>query len=262
VGGNALAITRERFSTWERQLNVKELKFTGEYFVPGKADARMEADHLERYRFACQYVAGKSVLDIACGAGYAAPMYVAADVASYLGVDISPELVESANEYYASENAAFVHGDITTFDCGRRFDVISCFETIEHVPNYKMAIQNLIQLLTPGGMLLMSSPNRHVTTPCAELLTDKPRNPFHVQEFLPAELLAELNAAGLTASMSDVYGQRLCRIPRNRVLRAAYKVFAGNPKKKASPEVKPLDGRTPRYFLIRATRAAEMKKSA
>ena len=46
-----------------------ELNFTGEYFIPGKSGERIEADHLERYRFACKYAKGKSVLDIACGVG-------------------------------------------------------------------------------------------------------------------------------------------------------------------------------------------------
>jgi hypothetical protein len=49
---------------------IAELVFTGEYFIPGKSGERIEADHLERYRFACRFAKGKSVLDLACGAGY------------------------------------------------------------------------------------------------------------------------------------------------------------------------------------------------
>ena len=73
--------------------------FTGEFFVPGKADARMEADHVERYRFACQYASGKSVLDIACGIGYSAPMYLEAGANDYLTKPYQElELVEKVSE--------------------------------------------------------------------------------------------------------------------------------------------------------------------
>jgi len=228
--------------------------FTGEFFVPGKADARMEADHVERYRFACQLAADKSVLDIACGIGYAAPMYLQAGATDYLGVDLNPEVLQAAKDNYSSEKACYLIGDITQFECGRQFDLISCFETIEHVPDFRGALANLFQLLKPGGVLLVSSPNRPVTSPSARSLSDKPENPFHTQEFTPPELIAELRAAGFDASLENTYGQRQSQMPSNRFLKAVYKATVGNPKKKASPEVTPLKTRSPRYFLIRATR--------
>lgn len=230
--------------------------FTGEFFVPGKADARMEADHVERYRFACQFAAGKSVLDIACGIGYAAPMYLKAGASDYLGVDLNAEVLQAAKDNYSSEKACYLIGDITEFDCGRQFDLISCFETIEHVPDYRGALTNLFKLVKPGGTLLVSSPNRPVTSPTARTLTDKPENPFHTQEFTPAELIAELRAAGFEASLEQTYGQRQSQMPSNRFLKAVYKATVGNPKKKASPEVTPLKSRSPRYFLVTATKPA------
>ena len=223
-------------------MNTQTPTFTGEFFVPGKADARMEADHVERYRFACQFASGKSVLDVACGIGYSAPMYLEAGAKDYLGVDLNPEVLEAARSSYETEKSKYVVGDITKFDCGRQFDLISCFETIEHVPVYKEAIANLFTLLKPGGLLLVSSPNRPVTSPSARSLTDKPENPFHTQEFTPPELVQE------------TYGQRQSQMPSNRFLKAVYKVAIGNPKKKASPVVTPLRSRSPRYFLIRATK--------
>ena len=53
-------------------------RFTGEYFVPGASGERIEADHMERYRFASRYAGEKAVLDIACGTGYAAPLFIEA----------------------------------------------------------------------------------------------------------------------------------------------------------------------------------------
>lgn len=229
-------------------------KFTGEFFVPGEADARMEADHLERYRFAGQYVKGKSVLDIACGMGYSAPLYLEAGATDYLGVDLNPEVLQAARANFGSERSHFEVGDITKFECGRQFDVISCFETIEHVPAYEAALVNLHRLLKPGGMLFVSSPNRPVTSPSARSLTDKPENPFHTQEFTPHELLDLLQQSGFTTSETEIYGQRQSQMPSNRFLKALYKAAMGNPKKKASPVVTKLKSRSPRYFLILATK--------
>ncbi len=230
----------------------KTLQFTGEFFVPDAANARMEADHLERYRFAAQHAQGKHVLDIACGAGYSAPLYAEAGAASYLGVDLNSELVQSASANYAGKNAEFRVGDITKFECGMQFDLISCFETIEHVPDFHGAIANLFKLLKPGGMLLVSSPNRPVTSPSAASLSDKPENPFHTQEFTPDELADQLTEAGFEVTNTDTFGQRQSNMPSAAFLRFLYKAAFGNPKKKASPEVAPLASRTPRYFLIRA----------
>lgn len=228
--------------------------FTGEFFVPGKADSRMEADHIERYRFACQFALGKSVLDIACGIGYSAPLYLEAGATDYLGVDLNPEVLEAARSQYETEKSKYVVGDITKFECGRQFDLISCFETIEHVPVYEAALENLFRLLKPGGLLLVSSPNRPVTSPSAKQLTDKPENPFHTQEFTPVELVELLKKHGFNASLEETYGQRQSQMPSNRFLKAVYKATIGNPKKKASPVVTPLRSRSPRYFLIRATK--------
>lgn len=229
--------------------------FTGEFFVPGKADSRMEADHLERYRFACEHAEGKSVLDIACGIGYSAPLYLEAGATDYTGVDLNPEVLEAARSNYGSDRSTYMVGDITKFECGRQFDLISCFETIEHVPDFEGALENLHRLLKPGGRLFVSSPNRPVTSPSARSLTDKPENPFHTQEFTPAELVEQLQQFGFTTSPSQVYGQRQSQMPSNRFLKAIYKVAVGNPKKKASPVVAPLNSKSPRYFLIEATKS-------
>ena len=60
--------------------------------VPGVSEAALEREHVERYRFACNFAHGKNVLDAACGVGYAAPMFLAAGARSYLGIDLSAEL--------------------------------------------------------------------------------------------------------------------------------------------------------------------------
>lgn len=46
------------------------MEVTGERFVPGVDSGLMELEHVQRYVFAGGFAKGKSVLDIACGAGY------------------------------------------------------------------------------------------------------------------------------------------------------------------------------------------------
>ena len=96
------------------------LNFTGEYFVPGKSGERIEADHMARYRFAAGHVRGFSVLDIACGVGYAASVLLEAGATSYLGVDIRPELVQHARDIYGTEEATFEVGDVCQISPGSR----------------------------------------------------------------------------------------------------------------------------------------------
>ena len=228
--------------------------FTGEYFVPGSTNDRIEADHRERYRFAMQFAKDQRVLDIACGIGYSAPMLLEAGARHYHGVDINADLVEHAKSTYGSDQATYEVGDVCEFDPGSRFDLITCFETIEHVKEYLKAIDRLYHLLEPGGTLLISSPNRPITSPKSVSLTDAPKNQFHTQEFTPAELVAILREQGFTVSDHDVFGQRLRTVFQVKALNRIKKLLLGNPDSRTSPQVRPLNGKTPRYFVLKANK--------
>lgn len=234
------------------------MKFTGEYFVPGATSARSAADHLARYDFASRFVRGKSVLDIACGVGYASEMLLAAGAASYTGVDINPDLVEHALATYSRPAARFLRGDICNFYEGKPYDVITCFETIEHVSDYLGALQNLHGLLADRGVLLISSPNRRVTSPSSRLLSDKPENPYHTQEFIPVELIGFAREAGFQVQSDHLYGQRLRLLPPFRIplLNSLLRRLSFNPDTDKSPEVLPLGGKQARYFVLRCSKGA------
>ncbi|MBV6420110.1 MAG: Ubiquinone biosynthesis O-methyltransferase [Ignavibacteriaceae bacterium] len=227
------------------------LSFTGEYFIPGKSGERIEADHLERYKFACNFAKDKSILDIACGVGYAGPMFIQAGAKNYFGADINDKLIKYAKDNYASEQIGYSISDICTFRFERKFDLISCFETIEHIKNYKAAIINLYNLLDSGGTLLISSPNRPVTSPNCNSLNDKPSNEFHIQEFIPEELLLLLNENGFSTDKNNLYGQRQRKkVYRNRYIRKIIYTLFGNPDIKTSSVVAPVKELLPRYFVI------------
>ena len=232
-----------------------ELNFTGEYFIPGKSGERIEADHLERYKFACNFVKNKSVLDIACGVGYAGPMFIQSGAVSYYGVDINDKLVEYAKDNFKSELIVYSVGDICTFKIDRKFDLISCFETIEHIRDYKAAIKNLYDLLNPGGTLFVSSPNRPVTSPNCNTLNDKPSNEFHTQEFIPEELLLLLSENGFSSDKNEMYWKKKKKkVYKNRYWRKIIYTLLGNPDINTSPKVTPVKNLLPRYFVIVAVK--------
>src|SRR5512140_990226 len=107
------------------------LTFTGERFVPGtRGEIWME--HWHRYHFASRWVAGKRVLDIACGEGYGSAL-LARRAQSVLGVDVSPESIAHAQKAYASlANASFVNGSCNAIPAGdASIDVAISFETLE-----------------------------------------------------------------------------------------------------------------------------------
>lgn len=225
------------------------LDFTGECFVPGQAPPRMQADHLARYEFAARRVQGLRVLDIACGAGYGSAMLAQAGAVHVDAVDISEQAIAYAREHYANRAIDFQVGDIYSYQSDPRYDLITSFETIEHVSDYHAALRNLARLLRAGGCLIVSSPNRPLTSPHARTLSDRPSNKFHVQEFTVDELTAALEQHGLRVSPGNVYGQRQQPVfafaPLNHLYRALFK-----PKRRADPAVTPVERLTPRYMVI------------
>ncbi|MES1192557.1 MAG: class I SAM-dependent methyltransferase [Steroidobacter sp.] len=226
-------------------------KFTGEYFVPGAAGDRIEADHMARYHFARKYVLGRKVLDIACGYGYGANILMEAGALSYRGVDISEELVKNATEMYGSEKIVYECADACKYQTREKFDVIVSFETIEHIKTFRDALKVMRNCLAPDGVIIISSPNRPVSSPGARTIFDPPENRFHTQEFTVDELVTEMKVAGFRMSDAEVFGQRLSVLHfRNRLLRKVIRCLSLDPNGNASPEVRRFTMRKPRYFLI------------
>ncbi len=229
------------------------MKFTGEYCIPGVSPKRIEDDHVQRYRFAAQFVRGRRVLDIACGTGYGASLLGNAGATHVDGVDISDDVLAYAKSHYTTSSIHFSMGDIATFHSPTPYDVITCFETIEHVREADRVLANLHSLLKEGGTLLISSPNRPITSPLAKSAHDKPKNPHHVREFTIAELRYPLEKMGF--KIEGVYGQRHRRHFKNPLMRKIQKrIF--KPDDRSSPAVTPVQNREPRYFLLVARKTA------
>ncbi|CAB4940151.1 unannotated protein [freshwater metagenome] len=157
---------------------------SGERFVPeSMGGGSVHAEHETRYRWAARVVDGRDVLDAGCGVGWGSLVLKEAGARSVTGLDFHEGAVEAARTR-CGDAASFVVGNLEQlpFD-DDSFDLITCFEAIEHVHGQDAALDELRRVLRPGGIVLMSSPNRGVY-PAG--------NPFHVHEFQPAELEAQL----------------------------------------------------------------------
>ena len=148
-------------------------------------------------------LAGKRALDVGCGAGLLCePLArLGADVT---GVDAAPENIAAARAHAQGSGLAIDYraGELATLGLGQ-FDLVCCLEVIEHVADKQALVDQLAQHLAPGGMLVLSAPNRTpksrlLLADGAEMLGLIPRGTHHWEDFVtPGELAPMLEKAGL-----------------------------------------------------------------
>lgn len=156
-------------------------------------------EHRSRYYFAASEVRGKSVLDIACGTGLGMQVLDDAGADVVVGIDVFlPGILDALS---------IVPGSIGAVGDGTRLplqdgivDVVTSFETIEHIDRDRAFVSELRRVLAPGGTLYLSTPNRAFTKKLPG-----PPNPFHVREYEPDELSSLLEGF---FDQVDVLGQR------------------------------------------------------
>lgn len=157
-------------------------EFMRERYVPGTWSKLAEYEHMPRYALAKSLAQGKRVLDFGCGTGYGSALM--AEVAtSVTGLDIDAPALAWARETHRAANLDFQrHGDLGATLPAKSFDMVSCFEMIEHVDHttQKAAVASIARLLTDDGLLLISTPNPAVTALYGA-------NPYHIREMNEAE---------------------------------------------------------------------------
>jgi O-antigen biosynthesis protein len=143
----------------------------------------LEAEHLARYRWAAQLAAHKRVLDAGCGTAYGSTILAEAGAREVVGVDLAADVLDAVRSEVPS-NVTLEHGDVRDLrHPDGSFEVIVCFEVIEHIDEPGRTLDELRRLLSPEGVLALSSPNRDVYPQ---------GNPHHIHEYTPPELYEEL----------------------------------------------------------------------
>ena len=165
------------------------MEFTGERYVPGVI-GQIKLEHLQRYALCRPSVRGRRVLDLACGEGYGSAMLASA-ASLVVGIDIDATTVSHARAKYGHlARVEFLLGACDELPLAdKSIDVVVSFETIEHHDRQVEMVREIRRVLTPGGLLILSSPNKPVYD---EALPDD--NPFHVRELHLSELEALLRS--------------------------------------------------------------------
>jgi len=186
--------------------NPEDLEWTGERMVP-QLEGQIAFEHLHRYAIACGLADGKDVLDIASGEGYGSAL-LSRTARSVTGVEIDRVAVEHANHKYGGEKLRFLCGSCTAIPVrDSSVDLVVSFETIEHIEGQEKFMEEIVRILRPDGIALISSPDR------AEYgrLRAEP-NPFHVRELSHEEfekLLARYFRNFSTAKQRMVAGSAI-----------------------------------------------------
>jgi len=160
------------------KMEPAKLEWTGERFLPWMEGVQIHYEHLHRYAFAARFVKGKKVLDLGCGEGYGTYM-LAREATSVAGVEIDKPTIQHARSKYIKDNLEFIEGSVLTvpIEGEKEFDIVVCFELIEHIAEQDKLLSEVKRLLKDDGLFIVSTPNKAV-------YTDAPdhHNPFHVKE--------------------------------------------------------------------------------
>ena len=142
----------------------------------------------------------KTVLDIGCGGGILTES-LAASGAHTTGIDMSAEAIRAAKAHADQSQVKITYQQISTEDFARThpnmFDVITCMEMLEHVPDPLSIIQAANTLAKPDGFIFFSTINRNLKSFFSAIIGAEyilnllPRGTHHYSTFIrPSELKA------------------------------------------------------------------------
>ena len=165
----------------------------------------LRLDYIDRHA----HLAGKAVLDVGCGGGILAESMARRGAASVLGIDMAEKSLQAAAAHAQNngvDNLAYrcVSVEDLAAEMPHTFDVVSCMEMLEHVPDPASVVRACAKLAKPDGMVFFSTINRnpksylHLIVGAEYLLKFVPKGTHDWKKFItPAELARMCRQAGL-----------------------------------------------------------------
>jgi 2-polyprenyl-6-hydroxyphenyl methylase/3-demethylubiquinone-9 3-methyltransferase len=155
----------------------------------------------------CAALAGRRVLDVGCGGGLLAEG-LARHGAQVTAIDLAPSMIEVARLHAHESQLAIDYQCCSAEQYAARgpagFDLVTCMELIEHVPDPAALLAAIATLLRPGGQLIVSTINRNLRSFLLAILGAEyllrliPRGTHEYERLLrPAELARLARAQGL-----------------------------------------------------------------
>ncbi len=168
-------------------------------FVREMVDRHFGAERSDR-----RPLAGKRALDVGCGAGLLTEPRARMGAAA-TGLDAAPENIAAARLHADGQGLAIDYraGSVEDLGDGEIFDLVCSMEVVEHVSDPAAFVAGLAKALAPGGLMLLSTPNRTALSRIALITVGEgtgqiPRGTHDWSKFLtPDELEALLQHAGL-----------------------------------------------------------------
>jgi len=155
-------------------------------------------------------LAGKRVLDVGCGGGILTEA-MAQRGAQVTGIDLSEKPLRVAQLHLLQSKAEVTYECVSAEDYAERhpaaFDVVTCMELLEHVPEPASTVGACARLVRPGGQVFFSTINRNpksylfAVIGAEYILRLLPRGTHDYLRFIkPSELSRHARAAGLRAA--------------------------------------------------------------
>ena len=164
----------------------------------------LRLDYIDRH---CGGLAGKTVLDVGCGGGILAES-MAAQGAEVTGIDLAEKSLKIARLHLLESGRQVNYQCVAVEDLAASqpasFDVVTCMEMLEHVPEPASVIQACATLVKPGGTVFFSTLNRnpksflYAIVGAEYVLNLLPRGTHTYARFIrPSELARAARHAGL-----------------------------------------------------------------
>jgi 2-polyprenyl-3-methyl-5-hydroxy-6-metoxy-1,4-benzoquinol methylase len=154
--------------------------------------------HLKAYDLVSSCVKSAEVLDIGCGDGYGA-YHMSRFVKSVVGIDYDEPAIVNAREKYNAPNLSYELLDAEKVNSlGSKFDVITCFQNIEHIEHPENMVEGVKKILKPNGLFIVSVVNR---------LLRQGKSPYHYREYSPVELESFMSNYFSKQLLFGIYGK-------------------------------------------------------
>jgi SAM-dependent methyltransferase len=133
---------------------------------------------LKPYVISADLIKG-DLLEVGCGEGRGIDQMLP-HIKSYSAIDKLSIAIESLRHRYPS--GKFISGNLPPLPYpDASFDSVVSFQVIEHIQDDKFFLQEIFRVLRPGGIALITTPNRPMSLS---------RNPWHIREYTGPELAA------------------------------------------------------------------------
>ena len=155
-------------------------------------------------------LSGKTVLDVGCGGGILADA-MARKGAQVLGIDLASKALKVAQLHaLEAETPRVSYREVSAEQLAQEqpahYDVVTCMEMLEHVPDPASVVQACAALVKPGGWVFFSTLNRNPKSFLFAIIGAEyvlkllPRGTHEYAKFIrPSELVGHCRAAGLQA---------------------------------------------------------------